>query len=163
MTDSAYTYDPRVIWWPAAQCYTVGHGDPPPAVYLDTPDPERPDAWTWVARLDAEPMPGVPDSRDPDRIIQAIVGDPIDATDDEIHLLTHAAAMGGWLSADYITGVPQTQWPSGDQVHSVHAEALGAAAEALLEYGLFAYVDDRDGARYVLTDAGAAKAAELRG
>jgi hypothetical protein len=159
MTDeSAYTLDLRVIWQAEHTAYEipcagtgswwiVNHGS-----HWDTIDP------------DGQAVGDMSGSPHADDAIHTILGDPQDATDNEIHLLTHAAAMGGWLSADYVTGAPHTQWPGGEQVDSARAEVLVPAAEALTVSGLWEIEVTGDGAVpviYRLTAAGVAKAAEL--
>ncbi len=143
MTESAYARDLRVVWWPNPQCYTVATGDdPPPAVYLDTPDPERPDVWLWVARLDARPIENVPDSANPDEVFYALIGEPENL--DDMTLLVWAVRYRGWLSTSFV-----------EEVHD-GPDAMGR----LIEQGLFEQARDQEPV-FRLTEAGAAKAAML--
>jgi hypothetical protein len=80
------------------------------------------------------------------------------------HLVTHAAAMGGWLSADYVTGSPEVDWFTGEPIVSVRAEEYVPAADALVEAGLWELVQTSDPACrwiYRLTKDGWATAHEM--
>lgn len=158
MTDSAYIYDPRVIW--QADRYEIHTGDGTWTIHPDEAGrwtPYDPEGLMWREQFGRDHQ---------DHVIEALIGEPLPLDDEQIRLLTHAAAMGGWLSADYVTGAPQTDPFSGEQIPSFHAEALVLAAEVLSAADLWELVETPDPAHrliYQLTDLGAAKAAELAG
>lgn len=67
-----------------------------------------------------------------------------------VHLLAHALAMGGWLSADYVA----------------ETEAAVAVMDYLIGEGLFRLVDDPTSAPHLrlhLTELGVTVAARLAG
>ncbi|GAA1026793.1 hypothetical protein GCM10009557_05720 [Virgisporangium ochraceum] len=138
MTETMYTRDLRVIWWPSHEAFTL-------------PDAEHP--WT-VARsgdtglwhgYDAHGDASMDVSRKthPDEVIHGIIGEPQDATNEEAFLLLAAQSE------------PMPQSVAYDTL------AAGKEMDHLIERGLFEQVIHNEVTYCQLTEAGAAKAAML--
>lgn len=143
MTETVYARDLRVIWRPDPQwCYEVlSEHDSPWTVYhqsdsggyWDATDPEG----DWDARVSG--------MESADQVIHGIIGDPVDATDDQVQLLI----VGAGREFGYVSAVED---------HEV------LAMDVLVACGLFVAADTGEGAwpgMFQITAAGVAKAAML--
>jgi len=137
----AFFADPSVEWDAEEQVWLVGRGLWRLGLIEDG----------WYAQQQMWPgsyydvTPAARGRETVEELLVEILEDPVVADEGDeqyVHLLVHAARMGGWLSADY--------------VGQVYGQLLSDA-------GFMDYVDDGGPVRYVLTGPGYAAAADQRG